>query len=122
MSQLGMVEDMPSGTAPTRGALHKRLRDLIVQACEADDIDLISQAITLGSSPGSSGPPEQVMKMVFPRVFSRNAPKVLDYILTHGADVKDIGASYNIAASHIALAAYEREFPKTLVQVLLNHG
>ena len=59
--------------------------------------------------------------MTFNRVFSRNAPKVLDYILTH-ADAKVLASSYNIVASHIAYAAYEREFPKTLVQILLDHG
>jgi hypothetical protein len=105
---------MSSATAktPTRGALHKRLRDLIGQACEADDVDLISQALTLGST-------EQVTKLACPRVFSRNAPKVLDYLLTHGSDIKDIAAT---AATHIALAAYERAFPKSLVQILLDHG
>jgi hypothetical protein len=59
--------------------------------------------------------------MTFPRVFSRNAPKVLYYILTH-ADAKDLASSYNIAALYIAYASYEREFPKTLVQILLDHG
>lgn len=99
---------MLSGTASTRGALHKRLRDLIVQACEADNVDLISQTIGIDSSPDSSDSPEQVIKMKFPRVFSRNAPKVLYYILTH-IDVKDLASSYNIAALYIAYASYERE-------------
>jgi hypothetical protein len=67
-------------------SLHKRLRDLIVQACEADDVDLISQALTLGST-------EQVTRLAFPRAFSRNAPKVLDYLLTHGSDIKDIAGT-----------------------------
>jgi hypothetical protein len=105
---------MSSATTPAGGALLKRLRDLIVQACEADDLDLISQALTLG-------PREQVTKLAFPRVFSRNAPKVLSYLLTHGSDtdIKDIAG---IAATHIALAAYEQAFPKSLVQILLDHG
>ncbi|KAN0108009.1 hypothetical protein V8E51_007751 [Hyaloscypha variabilis] len=107
-----MSDDMSSATTSTRGALHKRLRYLIVQACEVDDVDLISQALTLGSV-------EQVTKLAFPRVFSQNAPKVLEYLLTHGSDVKAIA---DIAATHIALAAYERTFPKSLVQILLNHG
>jgi hypothetical protein len=116
MSQSGVAEDMSSSIAQKRRTLYNRLLDLIVQACEADDVDLISQAISLSSSPSSTRSPEQVVQMTFPRVFSRNAPKVLDYILTHGVDFKDRAALY------IALAAYECEFPKTLVQVLLSHG
>jgi hypothetical protein len=42
MSHPGMAEDMSSGTALTGGALHKMILDLIAQACEADDVDLIS--------------------------------------------------------------------------------
>ena len=103
---------MSSSTTPARGVLRKRILDLIVQACEADDVGLISQALNLGSV-------EQVTRLAFPRVFSRNARKVLAYLLTHGSDVKDIAG---IAASHISLATYERAFPKSLVQILLDHG
>jgi hypothetical protein len=101
-------------TTPARGALLKRLRDLIVQACEADDLDLISQALILG-------PREQVTKLAFPRVFSRNAPKVLNYLLIYGSDT-DIENIAGKAATHIALAAYEQAFPKSLVQILLDDG
>jgi len=116
-----MAEDMSPGTALASGALRKKVRDLIVQACEADDVELISQAITLASSPGSSTSLEKLVQMAFPRMFSRNAPTVLDYILTHGA-VKDIASSYNGITRDITYAAYEREFPKALVQILLDHG
>jgi hypothetical protein len=49
MSQPGVAEDMSSGTASTSGALRKSLRDLIVQACKADKVDLISQAGEFGT-------------------------------------------------------------------------
>jgi len=115
-----VTEDMSSATAPTPGGvLRKRIFDLVDQGCEADDVNLISQAFTLSStsSPTASRSTEQLQLRTISRVFSRNAPKVLAYILTHGVDVKDI------RTGKIALAAYERgKFPKSLVEVLLAHG
>jgi hypothetical protein len=65
-----MADGMSSAKTLTKKTLHKRLRDLIVQACEAGDVDLIYRAIIFVSA-------ERVTKLAFPRVFSRNATKVL---------------------------------------------
>jgi hypothetical protein len=116
-----MAEDMSPGTVLPSGALRKKVRDLVVQACENDDIELFSQAITLAPSLDSSTSLENLVQTAFPRMFSRNARTVLDYVFTHGA-VKDIASSYNGITKDITYAAYEREFLKALVQILLDHG
>jgi len=61
--------------APSRLSLQKRIRDLIVQAAEADDVKFASEAISIALEPLAESSAEKVMQKLFPRTFSRNAPK-----------------------------------------------
>lgn len=114
MSTTGVAEDAPPEI--TRGALRKQILDLINQSCDTDSITLITQALALSSSPNSNYTPDKVLQLTFSRTISRNAPQVLTYILSCGADIKDR------IASTIGLQAYEHSFPNPLTEIFLSHG
>jgi len=68
-------------------------RQLSLMACQADDVSLMSQAISMCSSPDSRNTVEDVLSQALMISVGRNSSHVLTYLLTHGADVHDVRAT-----------------------------
>ncbi|KAF4609809.1 hypothetical protein G7Y89_g15813 [Cudoniella acicularis] len=98
-----------STTAPS--GRPQRPRALVVKACQTDDVSLISQAISLASSPSSRETVQEVFSQAVTQSIYRNAPNVLTHVLAHGGEVptySDLGVE---------------EPPSTeILAILLGHG
>ncbi|KAH8121971.1 hypothetical protein FP744_10009197 [Trichoderma asperellum] len=60
---------------------------LTIEACKNDDVSLMVLAISLASRPESRNTVQEVIQAGLDRSLSRTAPKILSYLLDHGADV-----------------------------------
>ncbi len=100
-------------------ALGRRIHELVNHGCEADDPNLISEALSLSSTRGSSTSPEELMEIITSRIWDHNSSKVLNHIITHGLDIVARGGRI---AMYIAYAVYTHGLPKEMVEVLLAHG
>lgn len=104
-------------SAAARRGLVKQIYDLVTQGCAADDVDLISKALSLSSSVPYPFKLAILKRRLIRHVFLENATKVLVYVLSHSIDIKDISPDI------ISGAAYETgQFPYGLVEILLSHG
>jgi hypothetical protein len=105
--------------ASIRKARIQTLRDLMIRGCEADDVDVISQALdlSLDESLGSNYSQKQMTEMIFDKAWSRNAPKVLEYILKHGTDVGCVKNKTKFWVTHV-----ERGFPMTCIEIMIANG
>lgn len=83
---------------------------LVLQACQTNDVSLITQAISLASSPTSRDSVESILSQAVNQSIRRNATSVLTYVLENGAQVP--------TCSDISI-----ENPSTsTLQILLDHG
>ncbi|KAL6897530.1 hypothetical protein GGI43DRAFT_96452 [Trichoderma evansii] len=65
---------------------------LAIEACKNDDVSLLIQAISLASNPESRQTVEVVIQRGLQSSLMRTAPRVLSYMLNHGADVSTVYA------------------------------
>ncbi len=63
------------------------------QACQTDDVSLMSQAISISSSPSSRVTVEDVLAHALEQSVACNSTNVLTYILTHGTDINLISGT-----------------------------
>lgn len=60
---------------------------LTIEACKNDDVSLMALAISLASRAESRNTVQEVIQAGLNRSLSRTAPRILSYLLDHGADV-----------------------------------
>lgn len=100
-------------TAPTStpgNTQRQRPRQILLTACQNDDVSLVSQALSLASAPDSQETVEELLSRAVTVSIRRRAAKVLTHVLEHGAEVP-------------AYSGLNVEDPSTeILQVLLDHG
>jgi len=99
-------------TSPTSAPStnHRRPRQLILTACQNDDVPLIVEALSLASAPDSHETVEGLLSRAVTLSIRRNATSVLTYVLEHGAEVPAY-SGLNI-----------EDPPKEVLQILIDHG
>jgi hypothetical protein len=100
-----------SSTSTTAHSRPPRPRTLVLKACQTDDVSLISQAISIASSPGSRETDQELLSAALTQSIRRNASKVLTYVLEHGAEVP--------AYSNLNL---EKQPTTGILEILLAYG
>ncbi len=89
---------------------------LAIQASKIDDVSLISQAISVASDPSSKFTAQDITQRGLNYAATRNATRVLAYLLEHGADVTTTAAAYVSSQAESVKPSYE------VLDVLLTYG
>jgi hypothetical protein len=89
---------------------------LTIEACKNDDVSLMAQAISMASNPESRNTVQDVIKAGLRRSLRRAAPRVLSYVLSHGADVSIVDASMIMNSDELA------EPSREVLEILIAHG
>ena len=101
----------------TQGPRIRRPRVLARQACQADDVSLMSEAISFSSSPIYRDTVEGVLTHALKQLVGYNSTNVLTYILTHGADI------HRLSGMDVAVCIRRPVEPsKQTIDLLLAHG
>ena len=94
-------------------------RRLALEACKADDVSLMAQAILLASSPESRDTVQEVIRASLRRSVASSATRVLSYLLDdQGADVSAISGGTIASVSSEESVEPSRE----VLEILLAHG
>ncbi|PTB42622.1 uncharacterized protein TrAFT101_008288 [Trichoderma asperellum] len=89
---------------------------LTIEACKNDDVSLMVLAISLASKPESRNTVQEVIQAGLNRSLRRTAPKILSYLLDHGADVGTVYA-------HMIGPSEEPGKPSLeMLEMLIAHG
>ncbi|KAM0253867.1 hypothetical protein ACHAQJ_007095 [Trichoderma viride] len=89
---------------------------LTLQACRNDDVPLMVQAISMASSPESRNTVQDVIKAGLRNSLAREAPRVLTYLLDHGADVSTVTAGMMGMKEELVKPSLE------VLEILVAHG
>lgn len=100
----------PTPITSTSHYFHTRSIPLVLRACQADDVSLISEAISVASSPNSQDTIEEALSKAVRWSIRRFATNVLTYVLTHSAKVP--------TDSNLSLENHSIE----ILEILLSHG
>lgn len=103
-----------SQNSPDR-RVNRHLIQMSIQACKADDVSLLEQAISLASHPNSRFTVEEVVLRGLQSSVMRGAVNVLHYVLDRGADVR------KITASHVTNYGADKPSQEVL-EILVAHG
>jgi hypothetical protein len=91
---------------------------LCIEACKADDVSLMEQAISIASKSNSSHAVQDVVQRGLRRSAARGAVHVLNYLVDHphGADVAALSASDIMVNDDMAKPSQE------ILEILVAHG
>lgn len=89
---------------------------LSIEACRADDVSLMEQAISIASQPNSRNTVQEVVQRGLRRSAARSAVHVLHYLLDRGADVAILSASDILANDDMVKPSQE------VLEILIGHG
>nr|POE98584.1 hypothetical protein CFP56_75513 [Quercus suber] len=89
---------------------------LCTEACKADNVSLMEQAIAVASMPDSRHAVHDVVQRGLRRSAARNAVHVLRYVLDRGADVRDL------SAGQITVNDFMLKPSQDVLEILVAHG
>lgn len=93
-----------------------QIKRAVREACEADDVSLMSQIVSTVSEPGSVATLQEVLNIGLDRSTAENATKILSCVLQEGADVQRRGAHLTLNWGTFHLPTLET------IDVLIAHG
>lgn len=93
-----------------------QIKRAVREACETDDVSLMSQIVSTASEPGLVTTVQEVLDIGLDRSIAENATKILSYVLQEGADVLRRGAHLTLNWGTFHLPTLET------IDVLIAHG